>query len=90
MTQIEMSTPSSGSIGLIDRSIRIALGMAVLFGALYASIESLDAYPIIKMVSAIVVLTGIVGWDPLYALYRTTMASLSRKTSAGQASFNPS
>ena len=88
MTQIEMSTRSSGEIGLIDRSIRIAFGLAVLFGALYASIDSVNAYPEIKIISAIVVLTGIAGWDPLYALYRTTMASLRRKNNSGQTSFN--
>lgn len=89
MTNYEISSRSSGDIGILDRAIRITIGLSVLFATLFASIGGPDAYPEVKLMAATIVLTGIAGWDPLYAAYRSTVARLNNKTRNGNTSFNP-
>lgn len=76
MTNYEISSGSYGGIGLFDRIARVVWGMGVLFVALHFSIVGEEAYPLIKLVAAAVVLTGIAGWDPLNALFRLIVQRL--------------
>jgi len=85
MTKQEISSGSYGSIGLFDRVSRVIWGMAVLFVALHFSIVGEEAYPLIKMAAAMVVLTGIVGWDPVNAAFRHTIQRLRPARTASAA-----
>ena len=70
MTKYELSSNSRGNIGLFDRISRVVWGVAILFATLHISIAGEEAYPMVKLVAALIVLTGIVGWDPLNAAMR--------------------
>lgn len=70
MTNYEISSGSIGNIGLFERVTRVVWGLAALVVALHFSIVGDEAYPLVKLVAAVVVLTGIVGWDPLNAALR--------------------
>ena len=70
MTNYEISTQSLGRIGLVERIARVFWGMAALFVALHFSIVGEDAYPLTTAIAAAVVLSGIVGWDPLMGVTR--------------------
>ncbi len=53
----------------IDRIIRIALGIGLAGLALASSVTAPVAY-VVWVVAAIALVTGIVGFCPLYALFR--------------------
>lgn len=88
MTNCELTTRSSGNIGIMDRAIRVGIGLAASIAFLYASIEGNDAYPLFKLMAAALVLTGIAGWDPLYAAYRSVTERRGKKGDYGNSSFN--
>jgi len=77
MKNIKATTWSSDNMSFLDRGIRVGLGLTVLFGAMQASISGGDAYPMTKLFATIVVLTGIAGWDPLYAMFRGAMSRMT-------------
>lgn len=77
MTYFEATTRSIGNIGLLDRAIRVGAGLAILFATLHVSIDTGDAYPLTKLFATIVVLTGITGWDPFYALFRGIVSRMT-------------
>ena len=85
MKNIKVPTLGSDNMSFLERGIRVSLGLAILLGTMQASITGGDAYPIIKLFATIVVLTGITGWDPLYAISRKIM---SRMTNIEMVSFS--
>ena len=89
MTHLEVTTRSNGNIGLLDRAIRTGVGLAVLFAALHMSIDGDDAFPLTKLFATIVVLTGIAGWDPFYAAFRTLVEKLRKTRNIRSSLFNP-
>lgn len=70
-----------GVVSDLDRVARVVVGYAALMSLLYLAITGNQAFSYPMMVSAIVVLSGIVGWDPLYAIRD---AIFGRKTGAIQ------
>lgn len=76
MTSVEAISFSEGNIGMVDRAVRIVLGLSILIASLQGSISDFDAYPFVKMIAAMIVLTGIAGWDPLYAAFRNLMTRI--------------
>jgi len=76
MTKMEMVTLSVGNISLPDRALRIGLGLAVLIASLQIPIGGSEVFPFIKLFATATVLTGIAGWDPLYAVYRKAASKL--------------
>lgn len=70
MTHYEATTWSIGNIGFLERAFRAALGLAVLIAALHLSIENVTAYPYAMKFATLLVLSGIAGWDPFYAIAR--------------------
>ena len=77
MKNFNASTLPSGNMSFFDRGIRIGLGLAVLFGAMQLSMNGGDAYPMTKLFATIVVLTGLAGWDPLYAMAQNIMSRMT-------------
>ncbi|MDH5217886.1 MAG: DUF2892 domain-containing protein [Gammaproteobacteria bacterium] len=68
-----------GTIGTFDRIARVVVGLAALLSLLFLAISGSQEFSYPMMVSAIVVLSGIAGWDPLYAIKD---AIFGRKTGA--------
>jgi len=77
MRQYGDAPQSTGNMSLLDRLIRVGLGFSVLLLALHYSVHGTEAYPITKLFATIVVLTGIIGWDPVYALFQRIVSRLS-------------
>lgn len=61
----------------IDRVIRIVLGIALAAVALGGAVSSPLLY-VVWLVAAILLVTGIVGFCPLYALLRVSTKSKAR------------
>jgi hypothetical protein len=76
MKENEMSFGSLGKVSKIDRITRVFIGLAILFGALFFSIDSNSAFPLTNILASAVVLSGIIGWDPFYTLFRYVARSL--------------
>ena len=76
MSNMEVMTFSSGNISMPDRALRIGLGVAVLIASLQGPIGGIEAYPFVKLFATLIVLTGISGWDPLYAGMRRMISHL--------------
>lgn len=77
MAYFNETSTTGANIGTTDRIIRAGLGLAVIFGIMQSSINGADAYPIATLIATIVVLTGIAGWDPLYAIFRKVMSHMT-------------
>lgn len=71
---------SNGNIGALDRGIRISMGLAAILTTLHLSITSTGAgsvaYPITMLLATMIVFTGMIGWDPTYAMYRNFVSRL--------------
>ena len=68
MNKVNRNKDVLGAVGDIDRIARVVVGLAALISLLYLSITGSQAFSYPMMVSALVVLSGIAGWDPLYAI----------------------
>jgi hydrogenase/urease accessory protein HupE len=55
------------NVGMVDRGVRIALGV-VLAGIFVAGLAAAPLSYLVALVAAIALLTGLVGFCPLYAL----------------------
>ena len=77
MKRLKSATMFSDNMSFFDRGIRIGLGLTVLLGAMQVSMNGGDAYPIIKLFAATIVLTGIAGWDPFYEMSRNIMSRMT-------------
>jgi len=65
------------NVGTIDRVIRIVLGVALAAIALAGAVSAPLLY-IMWVVAAIAVVTGVVGFCPLYALLRISTKPAAR------------
>jgi len=74
MTNFKATKYPNDNMSLLNRGIRVGLGLAVIFGTLSHSINNADVYPMINLIATIIVLTGITGWDPFYATFRDIMS----------------
>jgi len=79
MNKVNRNKDVLGAVGDFDRIARVVVGLAALISLLYLAITGSQAFSYPMVVSAIVVLSGIVGWDPLYAIKD---AIFGRKTGA--------
>ena len=63
--------------GTIDRVIRIVLGIALAAVAILGAVSAPWLY-IVWVVAAIALVTGVVGFCPLYALFRVSTKPAAR------------
>ena len=68
MNNLDRNKVVPGSVGDFDRIARVVVGLVALSSMLYFAVTQGQAYSLPMMIAAIVVLSGIAGWDPLYAL----------------------
>ena len=88
MIDYEFETVNEGRIGFLERAIRGGVGLAVIMAALHLSIENVVAYPYLMLFATLVVLSAIVGWDPIYALARRMAGSMKQIESLSFSSGN--
>ncbi|MDH5259209.1 MAG: DUF2892 domain-containing protein [Gammaproteobacteria bacterium] len=81
MNYNEATAYSSGNISSLDRGFRISMGLAAIFTTLHLSITSTGAdsvaYPVTMLLATMLVFTGMIGWDPAYAMYRKIVSRLT-------------
>ncbi len=87
MTTMTVEPSVMQNMGLIDRLFRLGLGIAMIGFAFYfvaftggASVWW-EAYAILAAIYP--VLTGAMGWDPFYALFRVKSCSLTGRNRCG-------
>jgi len=68
---------AKGELSLVDRVTRVVVGIGAVIALLHMTIVSMIAYPYLTIIMSVVALTGIIGWDPLYALFRSVAAQVS-------------
>jgi len=73
----------------MERGARISLGMAVMLSLLHYGINNGVVFPIAMIASTIVALTGLTGWDPLYAILKPEAGKKVKKyRTSSQAVYN--
>jgi hypothetical protein len=65
------------NVGSIDRIIRIVLGLALIGIGFFVLGSTVGA--IVGVIGSILVLTGLVGWCPLYLLFKFSTRPSSAK-----------
>jgi len=73
------------NMGWLDRVVRIILGFALL-GVVYMDLKngvSLGWYAILPIISIYPFMTGILGWDPLYAASHVKSCDTSQRNQCG-------
>ena len=80
MNKLDSNKVVPGTVGDFDRIARSVVGIAALSSMLYLAATQGQSYSYPMMIATIVVLSGIAGWDPLYAIKD---AIFGRKTKTG-------
>lgn len=60
----------ASNVGRTDKLIRNLFGFGLLLGTLAFVPNTIGVYAMIPLVGAVLILSGIVGWDPLYAVFK--------------------
>lgn len=58
-----------GNILYVERVIRYVFGCVLLLGILH-----LNVHPVLAIIAAYAILTAMIAWEPIYALYGTVKA----------------
>ncbi len=87
MTTITAEPSVMQNMGLVDRLLRLGLGIAMLGVALYFAMFATEAsswWQAYAMVVAIYpILTGAMGWDPFYAFLKVKTCALTGRNRCG-------
>ena len=68
------ATIISGIMNYLDRGIIVGVGLSVLFGTIYFSINETNSYSIVELAVAIIIFIGIINWKSIYAVFYDMMS----------------
>ncbi len=72
------------NIGLIDRTVRVIVGMAMISVWFFYPIESVNLwFAILPLLGVLPLLSGILGWCPTYAMFHTKSCGMDGHNSCG-------
>lgn len=72
------------NIGLIDRSVRILVGLAMVGSWFFYPIESVSLwFAMLPLLGVFPLLSGILGWCPVYAIFRTKSCGMDKRNTCG-------
>ena len=72
------------NIGLIDRVVRMLVGIAMISTWFFYPIESVSMwFAILPLLGVFPLLSGIIGWCPIYALFHTKSCGMDKHNSCG-------
>jgi hypothetical protein len=72
------------NIGLIDRSVRIIVGLAMTSTWFFYPVESVNLWFVaLPLLGVFPLLSGILGWCPVYALFHTKSCGTDNRNSCG-------
>lgn len=76
------------NLSAIDRTIRIVLGAVLIGSWLVVEIASVNLwFALMPLFGAAIMFTGILGWDPLYALFSTKSCDVDDHNRCGTLPF---
>ena len=76
------------NISAIDRSVRIVVGAALIGTWLFADIHAMSLLlALLPLIGALLVLSGILGWCPVYALFGTKSCGADNHNPCGTLPF---
>ena len=72
------------NIGLIDRSVRVIVGLAMISAWFFYPVESVSLwFAILPLLGVFPLLSGILGWCPTYAIFHTKSCGTDKRNSCG-------
>jgi hypothetical protein len=72
------------NIGIIDRTVRIIIGLAMISVWFFYPISTLSVWlALIPLAGALTLLSGILGWCPVYALFGTKSCGVDERNTCG-------
>jgi hypothetical protein len=72
------------NIGIIDRTVRIIVGLAMVSVWLFYPITSLTLWiALLPLLGVVPLLTGILGWCPVYAMFHTKSCGVDERNTCG-------
>lgn len=72
------------NIGLIDRSVRIVVGIGMISSWFFYPVESVNMwFAILPLLGVFPLLSGILGWCPVYAMFHTKSCGTDKRNSCG-------
>ncbi|KPJ90848.1 MAG: hypothetical protein AMJ53_12800 [Gammaproteobacteria bacterium SG8_11] len=76
------------NINAIDRGMRLVLGSALVSTWLFIDITAMNlSFALLPLVGAIVALSGVLGWCPVYALFGTRSCGVDDHNRCGTLPF---
>ena len=76
-----------GEVGDRDRLARVLVGLISFIVLLHLMITTTTVYPYLSILLVLIVLSGIAGWDPIYAAFQFIERKLSGLTLFGRKPF---
>ena len=71
-TRKDTPTISQNNLGTTDREVRVLVGAGLIAAVMFYDPSPMGMWPILALVAIPFVITGLIGWDPLYALLGIT------------------
>lgn len=72
------------NIGLIDRTVRIIVGLAMISVWFFYPIESVNLwFAALPLLGVLPLLSGILGWCPVYAMFHTKSCGTDKYNTCG-------
>lgn len=72
------------NIGIIDRTVRIIVGLAMISAWFFYPINSLNIWiALLPLLGIFPLLSGILGWCPVYALFKTKSCGMDERNTCG-------
>ncbi|HEC19453.1 MAG TPA: DUF2892 domain-containing protein [Gammaproteobacteria bacterium] len=72
------------NVGLIDRSVRVIVGLAMIGSWFFYPMESVNLwFALLPLVGIVALLTGILGWCPVYAMFHTKSCGADAHNTCG-------
>jgi len=72
------------NIGLIDRTVRVIVGAAMISVWFFYPIETVNLwFAALPLLGVLPLLSGILGWCPTYAMFHTKSCGMDKSNSCG-------
>jgi len=72
------------NVGLIDRAVRVIVGLGMIGFWFFYPVESVNIWlAVLALLGVFPLLSGIIGWCPVYAIFHTKSCGTDEKNSCG-------
>lgn len=72
------------NIGIIDRTVRIIVGLVMVGSWFFYPVENVGTwFALIPLLGVVPLLSGILGWCPVYAVFHTKSCGMDERNTCG-------